>query len=410
MGRLMTNDQALLGELPGGQWTRIGANQMLVPQSVLVLPTYRAKIAMTAGVMAEILGGSRAELLGSSPGEPPGIRLVYGRLVLMPLAKAGTMLRLAFGEHLGAITFVDTDSVVALDVRRLHAPGTSPEGTAAVVTADLYVTGGNLLWEPAGGKGQQTLKPSDHIVFQGKIAVPPAPVKELPPWVTAEPVGQLDRRASAAISQSLSAERPARLGLLELMGRPQKEVRWLSLRCLGYVGYFHDLIAALNDSAHKLDWQEYIDELRAAVVRDSDTAAAVRAELENQYPPQAAALYRMLWGYTDQDLSNGEDANLVRALDDEALAVRVLAIWNLKDITGLAGQYYRPEDTPARRQQPKRHWEERLRAHEIRVRSPDEKARPATRGRTAPPPRRPPKDASGTSARPLRGNAPPGSD
>ena len=73
-------------------------------------------------------------------------------------------------------------------------------------------------------------------------------------------------------------------------------------------------------------------------------------------------LYRMLWGYTDDDLANGEDANLVRALDDDMLAVRVLAIWNLKDITGLASQYYRPEDTPARRQQPKRRWEERLRA------------------------------------------------
>ena len=390
MGRLMTSDQVLLGDYPTGQWTRVSPNQMLVPQQLLVLPTYRARLAMTKGVMVEILGGSRVELLGSGPAEPPGIRLLYGRLVLMPLGRAGTALRLAFGEHHGTLTFMDTDSACALDVRRIHAPGTSPEGNAAVVTADLYVPAGSLLWDTAGGKGQQTLKSSDHLGFRGKIALPPAQAKDLPPWIAAEPIGQLDRWASPAVSQSLSTERPARLGLLELMTRPQKDVRWLSLRCLAYVGYFHDLVAAMNDSAHKLVWEEYIDELHAAVARDSDTAAAVRLELESQYPQQAAMLYRMLWGYTDDDLANGEDANLVRALDDDMLAVRVLAIWNLKDITGLASQYYRPEDTPARRQQPKRRWEERLRAHEIRVRSADEKARPPARARSAPPARRPP--------------------
>jgi hypothetical protein len=389
MGRLMSSEQVVLSDYPTGQWTRVGPNQMLVPQQLLVLPTYRAKIAMTKGILADLLGGSRAELLGSTATEPAGIRLLYGRLVLMPLGRAGAVIRLSFGEHSGTLTFVDTDSQCALDVRRVHPPGANPEGNTVVVTAELYCAAGSLLWEPAGGKGQQTLKPSDHLSFRGKIALPTAKGADLPPWISFEPIGQLDRRASGAISQSLGCERPARLGLLELMARPQKEVRWLSLRCLGYVGYFHDLVAALNDSAHKLDWPDYVDELRVAVARDADTAAAVRADLENQYPQQAAALYRMLWGYTDEDLSSGEDANLVRALDDDMLAVRVLAIWNLKDITGLAGQYYRPEDTAARRQQPKRRLEERLRAGEIRVRSGDEKLRPAARGRP-PVPHRPP--------------------
>ena len=33
----------------------------------------------------------------------------------------------------------------------------------------------------------------------------------------------------------------------------------------------------------------------------------------------------MLWGYTDKDLQAGEDAKLVKALDDDTLAVRVLS-------------------------------------------------------------------------------------
>ena len=85
------------------------------------------------------------------------------------------------------------------------------------------------------------------------------------------------------------------------------------MRCLGCVGQFRDMVAALNEPAHKLDWSDYyIDELRAAVGRDAETAAAVRLALEQQYPQQAATLYRMLWGYSNQDLEAGEDAKLVQ--------------------------------------------------------------------------------------------------
>ena len=50
-----------------------------------------------------------------------------------------------------------------------------------MITADLYVPAGSLLWDTAGGKGQQTLKSSDHLGFRGKIALPPAQAKDLPP-------------------------------------------------------------------------------------------------------------------------------------------------------------------------------------------------------------------------------------
>ena len=294
---------------------------MLVPQQLLVLPTYRARIATTKGVMVEILGGSRVELLGSGPAEPPGIRLLYGRLVLMPLGRAGTALRLAFGERTMARSRSWIPIPPALDVRLIHAPGTSPEGSAAVVTADLYVPAGSLLGHSRreGAADAEILRSPG---FPGQDRLAAGAGQGSAAWIAAKPIGQFDRWASPAVSQSLSTERPARRGLLELMTRPQKDVHWLSLRCLAYVGYFHNLVEAMNDSAHKLVWEEYIDELHAAVARDSDTAAAVRLELESQYPQQAAMLYRMLWGYTDDDLANGEDANLVRALDDDMLAVR----------------------------------------------------------------------------------------
>ena len=38
--------------------------------------------------------------------------------------------------------------------------------------------------------------------------------------------------------------------------RPQKEVRWLALGLLAYIGQFGDMVKALDDPARKLDWPE----------------------------------------------------------------------------------------------------------------------------------------------------------
>ena len=223
------------------------------------------------------------------------------------------------------------------------------------------------------------------LSFDAQATSAPTAVKELPKWTAAEPIKPLDRKASAVIAQNLATDRPARVGLLELASRPQKEVKWLTLRCLGCVGQFRDMVAALNEPAHKLEWSDYyIDELRAAVGRDAETAAAVRLALEQQYPQQAPTLYRMLWGYSNEDLEGGEDAKLVQGLKDEdALAVRVLAFWNLRDITG-KGQLYQPEQTAAKRQLATRRWEERLTEKDIRFHPSDEKPGAANGERRSP--------------------------
>jgi hypothetical protein len=398
LGRLMSNEQQILLALdPTSSWTRVSPNQMLLPQQLLVPPTYRAKIALTSGVTMEALGGTRFELLASGPREPAGLRIYYGRVVLMPLGKNGLRLRLAFGDHDGTLTFADAESIVALTVSRLRAPGADPETGAARIVADLFVTTGGATWEESeasGGGKPLALLPPQRLNFDAQLTLAPVDAQETPAWIVAEPLSAMDRRASPAIAQALGGDRLARVGLLELAtSRPQKEVKWLALRCLAYLGQFGDMVAALNDPARKLDWQDYVDQLRAAVGRDAETAAAVRMALEKQYPQQAANLYRMLWGYSDKDLQGGEDLKLVQALDDDLLAVRVLGYWNLKEITGL-GAAYSPEQPAARRQMAVRRWRQRLDAKEIRLKTPEEKAAAAAGEKPAPEPPAPAEEKS----------------
>ena len=137
------------------------------------------------------------------------------------------------------------------------------------------------------------------------------------------------------------------------------------MRCLAHLRRFDSMVAALNDVDHRGDWADYIVQLRAAVNLGPGIAASLRQSLEKQYGKDSAALYRMLWGYTQAELKNGQDAKLVEYLNYDSLPMRVLSSWNLKNITGL-GLHYRPSDPLAKRQLSIRRWQEQLEAGEIR--------------------------------------------
>ena len=57
--------------------------------------------------------------------------------------------------------------------------------------------------------------------------------------------------------------------------------------------------------------------------------------------PKGEELYRLLWGYTETQLREGDDATLVEYLDHKELPFNILAFWNLHHITD-KGLRYRP--------------------------------------------------------------------
>lgn len=383
LGRYMSEDQILLGNSGGpNDWQRVASKEFLsANQQLLALPTYRPDITLGTVVNLRMLGGTELELLPANARDPAGVKIRFGRIVAMPLANAPAKLRIMTGERTGVLTFVDPEAVVAAEVRRVHAPGSDPETESARLTSEFFITAGHVLWDETGQKTLEIAGPARFTIEDQSPAVL-AVAKDFPKWIAAEPIGYSDRRASPTIAQSLlalPADRPAQRGLMELADDRRKEVRWLAVRCLGYLGYFDPMVIVLDDAEIKQqDMADNIDQLCEAIRRDSETAVAVRKTLENRYPQIAADMYRMLWGYSDKDLESGEDEKLVGFLENENLPLRVLSFWNLKEITG-KGQYYQPEQTIAKRQQPIQRWKKSLEAKEIRIKSADEKGGNALR-------------------------------
>jgi len=380
------------------RWERVPQRGIVAAgETLLALPTYRPSLAlMTERVTIDLIGGAQAELLPTDAAGVPGVKADFGRLVMYTLARPEARLRLQVGNRSGLITFADAESVVALEVIPVHGPGTDPQTTPPSVVADMYASGGQILWDEGGGAETLVVPAGNWVMLSDQPTQPPNPGHGLPKWVAREDMDSLekgaDRLASATLARELQVDRSVRLGasliLMELGEHPRKENRWLAARCLGYVGDFGPLAATLNDADYPPVWtDESIEYLRAGVARGPEMAARVQEALAKQYGQDAASLYRMLWGYTLANLREGHEAEkLIDYLNHEALAVRTLSFWNLRNIFGLGlGLLYRPTDRePVRRAHAQR-WKQRLESGEIWVKRPRE-------SRTAPVEKAPPRE------------------
>jgi hypothetical protein len=377
-------DILLKYDAPTSIWRRALPEEFLTPnQPLLTLPTYRSQINIfDVGATIELVNGTRIEILRASPEAPLGVDISYGRLIVKPLAQAGARLRIVAGAHTGLLTLANVESTAAFEVTRTHVPGTDPEKVLSRAMTRFYVAKGSASWEENGRPPVRLNGPAG-VVLDG---APSGPTTDVPKWITANTANDLDQRAALAVSQALPADRSASLGLNELAEDRRKEVRYLAARCLGYLGQFDPLVLALDDPDYRVAWPDYYAELKEAIARGPETAAAIRQSLEKKFTGDAPALNRMLWGYTDRDLEGGEDTRLVKYLDSEVLAYRVLAYYNLLEITG-KGLYYRPEAPAAKRQQPVLRWRQEQQAGGIRWTRP---TTPTTPKPTTPKPRTPP--------------------
>jgi hypothetical protein len=357
-------------------WVRLAEQTVLVAgDRCLSLPTYRPVIMLGEDLHLQLVDATHLLFVPNDPREAekaPGILVDHGKLVITTEGKTKTGLRLQIGDRKGIIRFTDDATTMAIDVGRGTLPNADPETHPASLTAKLYVTRGRVLWQDTSSREVVSFDGPSEIALDRAPATA-APLKAIPSWIDVATISLLDQRASTTVERELQTNRPVLLTFRELAEHRQKEVRSLAQRCLATIGDFQLMVAALDDPDQKAVWSDYVEQLRAAVQRSPLAAAQVRGAIERVYggPAKAAAgasLYELLWKYQPDALTPDDAARLIDYLEHNVLAVRVLAYWNLKNITGL-GLYYRPEDTAARREPAIAKWRERL------------KMSPALRGR-----------------------------
>ena len=367
LGALVSRDDVFLRHLADKDaWIRVAPQgEMERGIRYLALPTYRPSIHFVAHAVTTELSGGTLIRAGRNEELAAGlaIELIYGRVVIKNVGPAGNLVVLTIGDQRNTYQ-LGTAAVLAVEVAREYVRGRDPEIAPGPLRAEFYVTSGNVVRQD--DELVQVDAPS--LWTMDDTAVTPSqPLEDRPDWIDQEPMTSTERRASRIVAEGVALERPADISLLELVEHRQIETRSLATRCSAHVGRFGPFIDALGDVMQRPHWKKHIVMLRKSMAESPETATSIHRKLLEQRGNEADGLFEMLRGYSDDQVGrtretrkNGALRQLIDWLDHERLDYRVLAIHNLRELTGKNLGSYSPRHDRAKRQRAQKIWYERL--------------------------------------------------
>jgi len=375
LGAYLGNNDLLLRYDEASQgWIRLPPRSALASSDrLLALPNFRTHVVLN-DVNVYLGGGTEIDLLAPEAGggpSPSGINITipYGRLIINS-GLNGNRIRLTTGDHARELD-LGPSSNLAVEVVREFVPGADPEREPAPIEVSWYLTIGTAT--PVDGlEGSEVEGPAMWRTIDGEDQ-PPQAINELPEWIDREPISDSQRRALAPVSEALAAGSPVSLRLAELsdpnsLGR-RIEVRSLAAEAGAYAGQYDSLVKTLSDVNQKAAWKARIEALRGAIAREGAPAVeGIREALAVQHGANDADdLVEMLIGFSPEDVGrtraeveNGALVRLLRWLESDDLAHRVLALHNINAITGTSGLGgFRPEHTAEQRRRAMKYYSDR---------------------------------------------------
>ncbi|HVC96537.1 MAG TPA: hypothetical protein VND64_22825 [Pirellulales bacterium] len=374
IGRMTTEHDVLLRWEGASGWKRLPTRETIhAADRLLALPTYKPIVALAVGVTLHMLGGAEVELEVPDAQGVPGVHVVRGRVVLLPV-KPDCQIRLRAGGQSGLVTFGQDDAPVAVEAFQELPDGADPEDETATTRAEFYVTVGEIHWAGENGPLETIQGPARRVLEGAPAPADAEPIEAgaLPAWTGTTELSLLEKNAASFLEHALAGDRPLPLVLKEVAADRKIENRLLALQSLAEIDEFEPYVQFLNDSdqIQKINkWVPQVDGMHAALARGREHATRIRKAFESQRgKSKGSELYRMLRGFDGKQLANGDDRLLVQYLSHEDLDFRVLSFWNLRRITGgAAGRThgYLPQLSELKRKPAVAKWQKDLDSKQI---------------------------------------------
>lgn len=168
------------------------------------------------------------------------------------------------------------------------------------------------------------------------------------------------------------------LGLISVLNYRRPEVvaqAGLAMICLDDPSAYFGVQGLLSMPRQRLYWERHLLSLRGMLARSVDGAKQLQLAISGGDPtmenPEAKRMLRLIRGYTQQELEQGGDKELVSALESSTVAVRVLASENLRQINENPPYFAPEEESEARREGAIKIWNTRLSRGLIRYPEPE---------------------------------------
>lgn len=370
VGRYISDEQVLARlDSTKNAWMALPSNSSLVEgEQILSLPTYRPQVLIAPNVKMTLAGEAFVKLHAPEAGNIPRVSIDFGRATLVPIGEMGNVVQIDFAGRSGQLVFADLDSSVALEVRPYLPPGADPVSDAANIVVQMWVLSGGAEWrEPE--KVPLTLLAGQRGQFLDEAPVTIVPGEGLPDWVEGKNLTDIERRASQELRKFLTEDRPLALSLMEQTNYRQVEVRALACRCLCYMDIFEPAISALGDSQHRSYWHSQMAAIQSTMAFGPATVEKLRTDVDRLHSQDTETILRLLRGYSPEQLASGGAAELVDALENKSMTIRVLAFLTLHQITDKT-QLFRPEDRPEQEKSRVTKWRKMLEDGQIVYKSP----------------------------------------
>lgn len=351
----------------GNQWERLKPKATIFSGvKVVCAPTFRGPLAVTGGEIA-MVGPARIEWIAKEEGALT-MAVDFGRLVITSI-EPNFELPVRLGDETLSLRLADPGSVVALEVKHFRQPGLDPlaSGNRIPIT-EAFLNEGTL----SIGSGESTvdLQPGQLRRRQGMEKSELVSGFEMPAWILPSETA-FEATTRNGLLNLLDGSQTLALELREATLFRRSEIAALAgqtLVTLGTSDVYFGGDGLLSEPKQRPYWNDHYRVLMTMVDWSVDSATQVHESILRMDSANSIPLQRMLTGFSQKQLETGGDAELVESLDSSCMAVRVLAIENLEQITATT-LYFRPDEENAVRRGPMiKKWETRLRKGDIRWR------------------------------------------
>ncbi len=354
--KLKRDDQLLLlFDRESSSWIRVNSRvQLKEGDDLLGLPAFKSEVEIGSGMLCTVHSTARLRL-----GPKADITLRDGNVLLRNPEENRSQGIQFLGERLDVqMTYRNTN--VALETYHRHVPGTdlsdSPiaHSILKVFAMDRPITVafmGQTYDIPAG----------KHLLAFDNFEPQIRNTAKKPKWMLTESRRPADRGAIREWKGRLTGVDDLQTWLqTKATQKIQLNERSLATRCLAEMDDFASSVMALSDKSQHAYWDDQYDALRSALTRGLEVQELLHGELQKAHgDEQAELMMEMLRGYDEKQLANGAAAKLVNYLDHPHLELRVLAIQNIKRITGRTSDF-RPSDSLGRRSSRAKGWRKAL--------------------------------------------------
>ena len=317
-------------------------------------------------------GGSALQVIGASAEQAIQLALLRGRFTFEREDPDGGSDPIAIGVLLAAepcqLTLPSGDSLCGIEIVPSEPIGYEI-GPDQPYAGNLYVIKGRAEFTGVVSGNQSLLSPAWYQLSPKERAenvksLSQSPLLTTPVWLDPDGRGPSTavRRSAAKFRNEIDPDYPIHHSIPGIVRSTVPSMSELAVKCLAVSELSSELVQALARTDFEESRAAALTGLRQWVPRDKQNARILKSELQKSFPPdEVDAIYRLLWGYGDDDARNQAKSRiLVDWLSHDSVVIRQLAFQHIFRLTNGQRYDYRPLNQENQRKVSLQRWEMHL--------------------------------------------------